>query len=153
MELVLKDITQQHRSLVAGAWESLGTWRKFVIGVDGRDGSGKSTLARFLAWQMGMPVIETDLLLIPNEQNRIIYEDGILNRLIEARLKDDRPVIVEGLVLLQALQQLCFEPNYLVYLHNESFEGSNRWEDVFSKYEDDYKPRERANFVFSWREN
>jgi len=36
-------------------------WRAMIIAIDGRNGAGKTSLARYLAWQLGMPVLETDL--------------------------------------------------------------------------------------------
>jgi hypothetical protein len=39
-------------------------WRAMTIGVDGRNGAGKSSLARYISWQLGMPVLETDLWLM-----------------------------------------------------------------------------------------
>lgn len=150
MQSRLKEITGQHKCLIDAAWRELETWRSFVFGIDGRDGSGKSTLARFLSWQMGMPAIETELLLAPNQQGLINYRNDDLRRLIKVRLDNNRPVIVEGIILLDALKRIGFEPNYLVYTENQSYEGSNSWQEHFAKYEEEYTPRKKADFVFSW---
>ena len=149
----LKEITQQHKDLVVAAWGELGTWRDFLVGIDGRDNSGKSTLARFLAWQMDMPAIETDLFLVPNEDGLIRYRNADLKRLIEARLNKGWPVIVEGPFLLMNLDKLGFTPNYLICMENQSYKGSDTWQDAFASYENDYAPREQADFVFSWKED
>ena len=153
MQSRLKDITEQHKRLVAKTWDQLRSWRSFLFAIDGRDGSGKSTLARFLAWQMDMPTIETELLLVPNQQDLIIYQDDDLRRLIKVRLDNNRPVIVEGIFLLDVLKRIGLEPNYLVYTENQSYEGSNIWQENFAKYDEEYTPRKKAGFVFSWNED
>ena len=145
-------VTPQHKCLVAAAWKELGEWRKFLIGIDGRDGSGKSTLARFLAWQMGMPAVETDLLLNPKQHGRIYREDD-LRRLIQTRFGDKRPVIVEGVFLLKILENLKVKPDYFIFVENQSFKGSSTWQIEFAEYEKEYIPKEKADFVFSWKEN
>lgn len=146
------EITQLHKCLVAAVWKELGEWRRFLIGIDGRDCSGKSTLARFLAWQMGMPAIETDLLLDTSQQG-VTYREDDLRRLIEARLGNNQPVIVEGISLLEILEKLGLQPNYLIYTENQSFDGSSTWQDKFAEYENVYTPREKADFVFLWKED
>jgi len=152
MQTRLMEITPPHERLFAAAWKELGEWRKFLVGIDGIDGSGKSTLARFLAWQMGMPTIESDLLLDPLKLG-FNYRKDDLRRLIEARLNNDRPVIVEGVFLLRILDNLNLEPNYLIWIENQGWEGSNTLQNDFSKYDENYSPRTKANFVFSWNED
>lgn len=150
---VLRPITEQHEHLLEDARDEMQSWHNFLFAIDGRDGSGKSTLARFLAWQMGMPAIETDLFAVPGQQWPIIYRDDDLRRLIKVRLDNDLPVIVEGIFLLQVLKRIGFEPNYLVYAKNQSYEGSNIWQENFTNYDQEYTPREKAGFVFSWSED
>ena len=102
---------------------------------------------------MGMPAIETDLHLVPNQQESIIYQNDELRRLIKVRLDNNRPVIVEGIFLLDVLKRIGFEPNYLVYTEKQSCEGSNIWQEKFAKYDEEYTPRKKAGFVFSWNED
>lgn len=146
----VKEITQQHNRLVAALYEELGPWRKFLIGIDGRDDTGKSTLARFLAWQMDIPAIETDQFTISNEQVSPIYRYDELRPLFEARFKLNRPVIVEGVFLLKTVRELGFEIDYQIYTLKEGREGSVRWQDSFVEYEAVYNPMEKADFVFTW---
>lgn len=140
------EITPKHVCLVAAARNALNGWRKFLIGVDGRDGAGKSTLARFLAWQMGMPAIETDLFLAEDE---LVRDTCRLVQLINARFDKSRPVIVEGMLLLKNLESIGLKPDYLIYVENQSFDGSDKWQDMFKTYEEKFKPRESADFIFS----
>ena len=152
MQMRLLEITPLHERLFADAWKELREWRKFLVGIDGIDGVGKSTLARFLAWQMGISNIENDLLL-DSKKPGFNYREDDLRRLIEARLNKNRPVIVEGVFLLKILDNLKLEPNYLIWVENRSREGSHTLQNEFAKYDEDYKPRTRANFVFSRNED
>jgi hypothetical protein len=146
------EITEQHKNLVLKTWEKLNSWRSFLIAVDGKDGSGKSTLARFLSWQMGMPTIETDLFLDRGQNEIISYKKDDMRRIIKTRLDNDRPVIVEGIFLLDVLQTIQIEPDYVIYTENQGSDGSYIWQEDFVKYEEEYTPRRRAGFVFSWSE-
>src|SRR3546814_16623259 len=85
------------------AWAAMPKWQGYIIGIDGRDGAGKSTAARFLAWKAGMPAIETDLLLNGHDE-MLRWDVDILKLILNRRLEDDRPVIVEGDCLLENLE-------------------------------------------------
>ena len=150
----LPDITEQHEQLLTEVNKALGTQRSFFIGIDGRENQGKSTIGRFLALHMGMPTIQTDLFLKPENQqsskNETEYLDAELKRVIETRLKLDRPVIVEGIFLLRTLDGLGLNPDYLIYAVNEEHEGSGTRREEFLAYENEYKPKTRANKEFYW---
>ena len=94
----------------------------------------------------------SNLLLGPKKPG-FNYREDDLRRLIEARLNKNRPVIVEGVFLLKILYNLKLEPNYLIWVENRSREGSHTLKSEFAKYDEDYKPRTRANFVFSRNED
>ena len=143
--------TKQHEDVLTDVKSALGNWRKFLIAIDGRDHAGKSSLARFLSWQIGMPTIETDMLLIPEQGRKYRLND--LRNLIDSRFRLNRPVIVEGIFLLELLAKLKLEFDYLVYVKNQDFEGSCNLQREFAKYEASCKPHERANFIFSRKEN
>jgi hypothetical protein len=70
-------VTQDHACLRDAIREALGPWRRFVIALDGVDAAGKSTLARYLAWQLGMPAIETDLYFDAAAGYLLAIADGI----------------------------------------------------------------------------
>src|SRR5687767_1059437 len=76
-----------------------------VVAIDGRDGVGKTTLGRYLAWHFNVSLIETDLFLVPG-RGRLVYRDDEIGRLIQARLRKPRPVLVEGVGILKMLQGL-----------------------------------------------
>ena len=131
---------------------SIGTnnpWRKLTIAIDGVDNSGKSTLGRFLAWQLGMPVIETDLLL-DREATDIKHDLSTLRRLLSALHDLNRPAIVEGVLVLRTLERVSVSPEYLVYVEAKGRGGSHTWQGEFAQYAQTYLPRERAQFTFAW---
>jgi pantothenate kinase-related protein Tda10 len=75
-----------------------------LIAIDGADGVGKSSLASWLAWQLGMPAIQLDLYLTSLEPVQWLTAD--LQRAISHRLDRGCPVIVDGVLLLDALDQI-----------------------------------------------
>ena len=143
--------TRQHRELRDHIWEALGTWRNFLVAVDGVDGAGKSTLARYLAWQLGMPAIETDTFLDPGRGGLTVREQDLL-LVIQARLNRDRPVIVEGIRVLHTLRALQLQSDYLVLVQQEDHEGSHSLCEDLRSYAQEFRPQERADFVFTWRD-
>ena len=94
--------TRDHTDLRDAIRTALGSWRRFVIAVDGVDAAGKSNLSRYLAWQLGIPVIETDLFLDP-KRGGLHYRMDELRSVVLARLDLNRPVIVEGIRILRTL--------------------------------------------------
>src|SRR5690242_16497425 len=105
--------------LLSAIKTALGPERKpLLIGLDGRWGAGKSSLASWLAWQLGMPSVHLDLYIVRNcSPLNWRYDD--LERVLAARLNQQRPVIVEGICLCQALQQANRQPDFLVWVENK----------------------------------
>ncbi|WP_194392036.1 hypothetical protein [Bradyrhizobium sp. CCBAU 51765] len=108
--------TSQYESLLAVLWSALGPDRKpLLIGIDGREGAGKTSLSNWLAWQLGMPVIHLDLFLKSSEApGPIARRIAELDRCIKAR--GDRPLIVEGAFLLDALNEVGRSPDFLIFV-------------------------------------
>ena len=96
-----------------------------------------------------MPCIETDL-FVKKKSQRPDYRETELKRVIETRLKLDRPVIVEGIFLLRTLDGLELKPDYLIYAVNEEHEGSGTRREEYLAYENEYKPRNEARKDFVW---
>jgi hypothetical protein len=83
-----------------------------LIAIDGADGIGKSSLASWLAWQLGMPAVQLDLYLTSLEPIQWLAAD--LKRVILRRLNRRRPVIVDGVLALDALDQIGCKANFLI---------------------------------------
>ena len=148
LQLKKMDITEQHRELVKSIRSCLGGWKKYTIAVDGRDGVGKSTLSRFLAWQLMIPTIEVDL-LVEGQEDPYPYNSSVLKYLIDARHRNDRPVIVEGLFLLKRLKEIGVCADTIIYVEKHNWAGSYTWRKQFEEYEVEYSPKQAAHFVFA----
>jgi hypothetical protein len=83
-----------------------------LIAIDGADGIGKSSLASWLAWQLGMPAVQLDLYLTSLEPIQWLTAD--LRRVILRRLDRCRPVIVDGVLVLDALDQIGCKADFLI---------------------------------------
>src|ERR1700704_3718351 len=112
----LKTAPLEYENLRRMLRAALGPDRKpLLIGIDGRDGVGKTSLSNWLAWQLGMPVIQLDLFVIRREiPGPIGRRVNDLDRCIKAR--GDRPLIVEGVLLLDALEEVGRAPDFLVFV-------------------------------------
>jgi hypothetical protein len=85
--LLSQQDSAQHRQLRDDICRALGSWRRFLIAIDGVDGSGKTTLGRYLSWQIGASLIETDLFLTTPEPS---YR-------LDVTSHEDDPRVVTGL--------------------------------------------------------
>ena len=117
-----------------------------IVTVDGRDGVGKTTLGRYLAWHFNVMLIETDLFLIP-AQDYLIHLDDQINRIIERRITSPRPVIVEGISMLQLMKRIHRVPDFSIYVINSRHAGSKLLAPRLSAYEAAFAPSRKANIV------
>src|SRR5215469_13393689 len=78
-------------------------WLPLLIAIDGPDGVGKSSLASWLAWQLGAPAIHLDLYLVRGS-DPLRWRNDELKAILDTRLVEHaKPVVVEGILILQAL--------------------------------------------------
>ena len=117
-----------------------------IVTVDGRDGVGKTTLGRYLAWHFNVTLIETDLFLIPARDYLIHLYDQV-NRIIERRITSPRPVIVEGISMLQLMKRIHRVPDFSIYVINPRHAGSKLLAQRLSAYEAAFAPSRKANIV------
>jgi uridine kinase len=117
---LLKIASPEYERLLINLQSALGPDRKpLLIGVDGREGVGKTSLSSWLAWQLGMPVIHLDLFLKQNEVPApVIRRTTDLDRCIKARGR--RPLIVEGVLLLDALEEVGPSADFLVFVAEQA---------------------------------
>lgn len=120
-----------------------------MIGIDGVDGVGKSTLARFLSWQLGIPSIETDMFLEKGRTYPSLRLDELSN-LVEARHSLDRPIIIEGLYLLEILDCLNIDPDILIYVTKKDFCGSYGFKNRLKVYREKFEPQKKAGYIYEW---
>ncbi|ONG55944.1 hypothetical protein BKE38_07740 [Pseudoroseomonas deserti] len=136
-------------------------WRALTIAIDGRNGAGKTSVARYLAWQLGMPVLETDLWL--SSTSPVTHRIEEIREVMRARHHRDRPVIIEGVMMLRTLELLGVQPDYLIFVTNEALEADPEEDDedrgapqCLSEEVDAYlrerQPARRADFHVTWRE-
>lgn len=120
-----------------------------IIAIDGRPGCGKTTLGRFLAWWFNVSLVETDLFLFEGE-GRYRYLEEEIGRIIDFRMKAERPVVVEGVTVLRRLAATNRAADFLIYVENAS-EPKLRpeYEVQFKEYETEFKPRQRADFTLT----
>jgi pantothenate kinase-related protein Tda10 len=85
-----------------------------LIAVDGMDGVGKSSLASWLAWQTGMPTVHLDLFITSLQPIQWLTAD--LKRVVDLRLERGRPVIVEGVLARDALDQIGRTADFVVFV-------------------------------------
>ena len=116
----LRTSTPEYEMLLTKLCAALGPNRKpLLIGIDGNECGGKTTLSNWLAWQLGMPVVHLDLFLVRSETPApIVRRVADLDRCIKAR--GDRPLIVEGVLLLDALDEVSRSPDFLIFVEERS---------------------------------
>lgn len=141
-------LSENHEKLISELKTKVYPWRKYLIAVDGITGSGKSGLSRYIAWQLDMPTIETDMLRVMDDKQPS-YRLKELGNLIQARHELDRPVIVDGIFLLDTLNKLAIKPDYIIYVENKEADPGYALRDSFPKYLGEYKPEEIADYVFN----
>ena len=117
-----------------------------IVTVDGRDVVGKTTLGRYLAWHFNVTLIETDLFLIP-ARDHLIHLDDQVNRIIERRITSPRPVIIEGISMLQLMKRIHRVPDFSIYVINPRHAGSKLLAQRLSAYEAAFAPSRKANIV------
>jgi hypothetical protein len=121
--------------------------RPLVIGVDGLDGAGKTSLASWLGWQLEMPSIHLDLYIV-RDSTPLRFRTDDLAQALDMRAILGRPVIVEGILLLQALNEIGRTPDFLIFVHRASHQSSLR--PLTESYFRNFGPRAKADRVVRW---
>lgn len=116
-----------------------------LVALDGRMGSGKTTLGRFLAWYFNVTLVETDFYLLGD--GTLSRRTDEIARIVSARLDKDspRPVIVEGIGVLQLLAELERSADSHVYVRNIRIDEAPDL--LVAAYERQFNPRECADIT------
>ena len=113
-----------------------------LIGIDGDDGVGKSSLASWLAWQLGAPTVHLDLYLI-RDSNPLRWRTEDLQRVVTTRLdQHEGPLIIEGMMLLEALAGIGRKVDFLVYLDGP---GTRSLSKMLAEYRARHQPERLAS--------
>jgi uridine kinase len=108
----VKDVIPRSVELLYSVKKALTPNRlPLLIAIDGADGVGKSSPASWLAWQLGMPAVHLDLYLTSLHPIQWLTPD--LKRVVDRRL---RPVIVDGVMVLDALDQIERKADFVVFV-------------------------------------
>jgi hypothetical protein len=121
--------------------------RPLLIGIDGLDGSGKTSLASWLGWQLEIPAVHLDLYIV-RDSDPLRFRIDDLARALDARAALKRPVIVEGILLLQALNEIGRAPDFLIFVHKVSHQSSLR--SLTPGYLRAFSPRRKADKIVRW---
>ncbi|HAS6253631.1 TPA: hypothetical protein RQL13_004460 [Vibrio vulnificus] len=89
-----------------------------TIWIDGKDGSGKSYLARQLSEQLSIPMVSVDDYLISQQGSYI--SSVKFEQLYQAITQAGKPVIVEGVCLLEVRKILKVESGLNIYVKRMS---------------------------------
>ncbi len=142
----MPDILEPYNEIVSKLDPVLSNLPGKVIAIDGKNNSGKTTLGRYLAWHYNVSLIETDLFRLPTN-GKLEYNQDEIRRIIECRLKSQRPVILESAIAQQLLQNINIEANFIIHIVNEAYERDDWLVSILAEYEKEFKPRETANVV------
>jgi len=146
----LKHITPQYKDAVIWLKTKILPWRRLLIAIDGFDNAGKSSFARFLSWQLEMPAIEADFAIIP-ERKEFTHDIDLLRQLLNKRLDNNRPVIIEGIFIQRALRQIGVEPDYVISVQAKGHYGSLTWQKEYKSYKLDFPRMIKPDHKIIWQ--
>jgi adenylate kinase family enzyme len=113
-----------------------------IIGIDGLSGSGKTSYGRFLSYFYNVTLIESDAFVtgcILKQE----YDFECIKRSINERLRHQRPVIIEGICIVDLLSKMDMKPNYLIRVVNQKqYEN-----ETFDRHVQDYEQRVKKDFT------
>jgi pantothenate kinase-related protein Tda10 len=142
MMIVKKPLAGSEELLVRVKQALTPTRLPLLIVIDGADGCGKSSLASWLAWQLGMPAVQLDLYL--TDLHPIGWLSAELTRLVKHRIDNGRPIILDGVCALDAMDQIRRKADFLIFVRG-GHEGSSLAPQI-ANYRSRQRPHELANF-------
>ena len=130
--LPLFEYPSEAEDAINACWITLGSWRKFLIAVDGRDGAGKTAFSRLLSFRCNMPVFEGDEFLLKRGSLNHRKE---LGRVMSQRLAENRPLIFDSILAHDVCEKLGVTPDYTIRVASVGILGMNRFRARYEEYE------------------
>ena len=118
--------------VIRDCWGALGSWRKYLIAVDGRDGAGKTAFSRWLSFRCNMPVFNGDEFLLKKGGLKHRKE---LRRVICQRLEKDRPLIFDSILASDACGRFGLVPDYTIRVATVGVLGMEDFRERYDEYE------------------
>ena len=110
--------------LVQDLTRSLAERSARIVTVDGWQGSGKTTLAKNLASSLGLSRYELDDFLQEHRGGFLEYLDYLqLTAALTEAFKKSRPILLDGICVLEVLQRIGLRPDVKVYVRKISASG------------------------------
>ncbi len=141
-----------------------------MIGIDGVAGCGKSKIAEQLSKEIGAKWIEVDEYLDKHKGGYIPFiKYDQLEGDIKKERKQNQPIIVEGICLLEVLDHIKEKPDIFIYVKRVLRKyGTESWYDDYlcdpnsdlyrkvedslekeiQKYYEEFRPTERTNYFY-----
>jgi hypothetical protein len=101
-----------------------------LLGIDGANGAGKTSLAEKIIEYLPAAIIHIDDFLEKNQGSYLDYirYGDIEKALIEWRRQGGGLCIIEGVCLLEVVNKIHFEPDFLIYI--KLYNGTGDWVDA-----------------------
>ena len=140
----IKSPLPRSEALLRAVQEALGPSRRpLLIAIDGADGVGKSSLASWLAWQLELPAVHLDLYLT-RDSEQLRWRKEELAHVIRERIDLGKPIIVEGVLVLDALNEIARCADFLIFIRGQGGHGLTR---QISDYYSRLRPEANAHFT------
>ena len=122
-----------------------------IIGIDGPNGAGKTTLAGWIAWQFGTAIINLDEFATYSPAVSLPWDIGALSKVLFKRVFEHKqPIVVEGILLRDALQHLGQTPDIHIWidLPDDQRVKNRIYKRCVVPYMEHHRPTEKADFIF-----
>jgi hypothetical protein len=146
----------EYESVVSALIPELYNLPPKIIAIDGLNGTGKTTLARYLACKFNCTLLETDLFM---NVGGLDYRYDHMAQIISRRICSEnpefgRPIIVEGVTILQILDCMNLKADFHIYWNNghdsdRAYDRADRLGVILRRYCKKYNPQQKANLTIT----
>ena len=146
----LRECTGAHRKLLAHLDSNWPENNSRIIAIDGLDGAGKTTIANFLAWQLGIAAISTDLFFSCSPNPELKYRDDEIEGILARRKELERVTIIEGILILKLLKRIGFEAEYLIQIEKRDHSTDLLSKKQLDAYYIEFQAQRLPDYNFRW---